>query len=129
MHAGIICCIIWADPAIVDRGGPDKLLSSHQRTSKRAVRTSHEKHLDPRGPNASRWEFIPVFQRKPIAICYVQEGADPLPSTPLDPRMISNVRSDLIVMGLKTYVANFYAHHSRVRKQVKLSGSCISTIY
>ena len=26
-------------------------------------------------------------------------------------------------------VADFYAHRSRVRKQVKMSGSCLSTIY
>ena len=31
--------------------------------------------------------------------------------------------------SLKTYAAKFYAHRSRVRKQVKLSGSCLSTIY
>ena len=84
MHAGIICCIIWADQAIVVRGGPDKLLFSHQRTPQRAVRTSHEKHLDPRGPHASRGEFTPVhvFQRKPIVICDFQEGGrNPLPSS------------------------------------------------
>ena len=32
-------------------------------------------------------------------------------------------------MLLKKYAANFHVHHSRVRKQVKLSGSCLSTIY
>ena len=30
---------------------------------------------------------------------------------------------------LKTYAANFYAHHSRVRKLVKLSGSCLLTTF
>ena len=31
--------------------------------------------------------------------------------------------------GLKTYAANFYVHHSRVRKKVRLSGTCLSIIY
>ena len=35
----------------------------------------------------------------------------------------------LCFFPLKTYAANFFAHHSRVRKQIKLSGSCHSTIF
>ena len=35
----------------------------------------------------------------------------------------------IILITLKTYATNFYVHHSRVRKQVKLSGFGFSTIY
>ena len=35
----------------------------------------------------------------------------------------------MALYGLKTYAANFHAHHSCVSKQVKRAGSCLSTIY
>ena len=32
---------------------------------------------------------------------------------------------EIPMLYLKTYAANLYAHHSRVRKHVKLIGSCL----
>ena len=45
------------------------------------------------------------------------------------PTQLMTAINCLNALILKTYTANLYAHHSRVRKQVKLSGSCFSTIY
>ena len=49
-------------------GGPEH---SHQRISQRAVQTTHEKQLDPRGPFASGGVSVGVlvFLRKPISTC------------------------------------------------------------
>ena len=58
---------------------------SHQRISQRAVRSSLEKQLDPRGPVASRGESVPVFLRKLWPLVTFQEGGvrTPFP-LPLD---------------------------------------------
>ena len=71
-------------------GGPEH---SHQRISQRAVQTTHEKQLDPRGPFASGGVSVGVlvFLRKPISTCDFAGGGqagvggqDPL----LDPPMV-----------------------------------------
>ena len=62
---------------------------SHQQISQRAIRTSFEKQLDPKGPIASRGGVgvVPEFVRKPIVTCDFPGGADPLPPS-LDPPMV-----------------------------------------
>ena len=50
-------------------GGPENIFFSHQLISHRAVRTSLEKQLDPRGPIASGGRSVAVFLRKPITTC------------------------------------------------------------
>ena len=45
------------------------------------------------------------------------------------PLPINSCIDGIVKLLLKTYAAKFYAHYSGVRKQVKLSGTCLLTIY
>ena len=57
-------------------------MSWHERISHRTVRASLEKQFDPKGPIASRGEFLPAFLRKPlIATCDFSRGSGP-PANP-----------------------------------------------
>ena len=61
-------------------GGPDIIyIFSHQRISKRAVRTSPEKQLNPRGPFTSRGVSVTVSLRKLITTSKYPGGSGPLP--------------------------------------------------
>ena len=99
----------WADPAnsvvcVCGRGGGrGDIFLSHQRISQRAVRTSLEKQLDPKGPIASRGGSVSVFLRKPIATCDFSGGwsGSVAPPHPLDPPVtyiyMKDKKHDLLV--------------------------------
>ena len=61
-------------------GGP--IFFNHQGLSKRAIRTTLEKQLDPMGPIASRGVSLPVFLKKPVATCDFPGGGGSRPSIP-----------------------------------------------
>ena len=61
-------------------GGPDNVFFCQECISQRAVWTSPEKQLDPRGLIAFRWVSVPEFIRKPIVTCdFPGGGRSPVP--------------------------------------------------
>ena len=70
---------LWEKQAMLGHGRIQKLPSgdpgnilfclSHQHISQRALQTSLEQQLDPRGPIAALGGSVPDFLRKPIATC------------------------------------------------------------
>ena len=72
---------------------------SHQCILQRAVRTSLEKQLDPRGTIASRWGSVPVFLRKPITTCNFPRGGGvrlPLSASTRGNKFVFRVRNDVV---------------------------------